>query len=71
MCLLDLKLEWTARMSENKVRIENDVHKIEKWAITNKMLFRRQEFHLRKRNDQLHCMVWGWSQAERQCTVLC
>lgn len=56
MCLLNLKLEWTAGMSENKVRIENDVHKIEKWAITNKMLFRRQAFHLRKRNDQLHCM---------------
>lgn len=32
---------------------------MEKLAITNKMLFKREEFLCRKRNDQLHSMIWG------------
>lgn len=57
--LIRFETGWTARMSEDKVKIENDLHKIEKWAVTNKMLFRGEEFLCRKRNDQLHSMIWG------------
>lgn len=49
-------------MSEDKVRIENDFYKMEKLAITNKMLFMREEFLCRKKNDQLHSMT-GWEGA--------
>lgn len=57
--LIRFEAGWTARMSEDKVRIENDLHKIEKWAVTNKMLFQGEEFLCRKRSDQMHSMIWG------------
>lgn len=66
MWLLDLKLGWTARMSEDKVRIENDFYEMEKLTITNKMLFKREQFLGRKRNDQLHSMIWQGHRLERQ-----
>lgn len=41
--LADLKLGWTARMTEDKVKIENDLYKMEKLALTNRMLLKREE----------------------------
>lgn len=41
--LADSKLGWTARMTEDKVKIENDLYKMEKLALTNQMLLKREE----------------------------
>lgn len=58
MWLLDLKLGWTARMTDDKVRIENHFYKMEMLTITNKMLFKGEQVLCRKRNDQLYSMIW-------------
>lgn len=55
--LSDLKLGWTARMTEDKVKIENVLYKMEKLAVTNKMLLKREEFLCRKMNNQPYRMI--------------
>lgn len=57
-CVLsDLKLGWTARMTEDKVKIENILYKMEKLAVKNKMLLQREKFLCRKMNDQSYSMI--------------
>lgn len=44
-------------MTEDKVKIENTLCKMEKLAVTNTMLLKREEFLCRKVNDQSYSVI--------------
>lgn len=51
-----IKLNWGVDALENKIRIQNDHNKLEKWSDVNRM-----EFHVDK------CKVWCLGQNNQMC----